>query len=293
MKIVQSYWSKPSNKQANLHPNDRNLGGWQAKRYNYMSWMLSSMQLSQLYDEIELVTDEQGYDLLVNKLQLPYTNVRVELDRLNEYHSDLWALGKIYAYSIQKTPFIHVDGDVFIWDRFPTAFESADLIAQNVEVDEPGYADVNHHVLQYFDFIPDVLPTQEKEITSVNAGIFGGADIAFFEEYTALAFEFVNRNMDKIQGLNIGAFNMYYEQYLFYCLAQEKQKLIHFLIDDQRQLVDKHVNFSGVPANSTYLHTVGTFKKRRETGNLLEHTFLSTYPDHYYHLLGLLLHHEV
>ena len=276
-----------------LHPNDRNLGGWLAKKHNYMSWMLSSLQLSLYYEDIELVTDEAGYDLLINKLQLPYTSMRVELDCLNEYHSDLWALGKIYAYRLQEKPFLHVDGDVFIWNRFPKELESATLAAQNLEIDEPGYAEVDEYVQKHFDFVPAILHPAREKITSVNAGIFGGSNIKFFQDYTALVFKFIDKNLNKTIGLDIGAFNMYYEQYLFYRLVEEQNVPIDFLINDQRQLVDRHVNFLGIPTNSNYLHTVGTFKKRKETGKFLEHTLRSTYPNQYFYLMDLLVSHEV
>ena len=67
MKIIQSYWTKPNLKKANLHISDRNNGGWLDKRYNYFSWALSCLTLRELYKEVELYTDEQGAELLINK----------------------------------------------------------------------------------------------------------------------------------------------------------------------------------------------------------------------------------
>ncbi len=106
MKIIQSFWSKPSYKKKNVKLHDRNNGGWTDKKYNYFSWALSCLQFRKYYDDVELITDEIGYNILIEKLKLPYTKVDVCLDKINHYHEDLWALGKIYAYSIQNTPFI-------------------------------------------------------------------------------------------------------------------------------------------------------------------------------------------
>ncbi len=253
-----------------------------------MSWILSCHQLKKFYPNIELVTDEEGYELLINKLELPYSNVRVELNQLDDYHSDLWALGKIYAYGVQDEPFLHVDGDVFIWDHFPDTFKNAKLIAQNQDKDEPGYAEVYNYVFKNFDFIPKEIPTRNGAIFSVNAGVFGGADLTFFKDYTSLVFEFVDRNLNRMEGLNRGAFNMFYEQLLFYCMAKDRQKKIEFLVDDERLLLDKHVNFAGIPSNSNYLHSVGSFKRRKETGKFLEYTIKNYYPERYYHLMDLL-----
>lgn len=59
-KIVQSYWSKAYKN----FPNS----GWAFKETHYMSWGLSCLQLKQFYDEVELITDSEGADLLINKL---------------------------------------------------------------------------------------------------------------------------------------------------------------------------------------------------------------------------------
>ena len=64
-KIVQSYWSK-------AYKNSPN-SGWAFRETHYMSWALSCLQLKQFYDEIELITDSEGADLLINKLHLPYS----------------------------------------------------------------------------------------------------------------------------------------------------------------------------------------------------------------------------
>lgn len=294
MKIVQSYWSKPSSKGADLNPNNRNLGGWLEKKYNYMSWTLSCLQLNKFYGEIELVTDKSGYKLLIEQLELPYDKVNVTLDSLNGYHPNLWALGKIYTYGKQDEPFIHVDGDVFIWKKLPNEIEEAELCAQNYEIDEPGYEHVYHHVKRHFKYFPKFMDTiRNGIITSVNAGIIGGHNLSFFKEYASVVFEFVDKNIDGMAGLDTGSFNMFYEQFLFLRLAEQKVVDIKFLVDDQRKLLDKHVNFTGVPSTTSYIHTVGAFKKRRETGKLLEHMLKSYYPNHYYRLIDLLREHRV
>lgn len=98
-----------------------------------MSWALSCLQLKQFYDEIELITDSEGADLLINKLHLPYTSYLTTLDKLNDENPAIWTLGKIAAYEMQQEPFIHVDGDIYIWKPFPKRIENAGIVAQNIE----------------------------------------------------------------------------------------------------------------------------------------------------------------
>ena len=183
MKIVQSLWVKPSLKKENFNISDRNKGGWVDKKYNYMSWALSCLQFKKYYNNVELVTDSIGYELLIEKIGLPYSKVDIELDQLNNYHPDLWALGKIQAYSIQNEPFIHADGDVFIFKKFEESFEKSPLIAQNLETEFSYYYEIFKNIEENFDYIPQVLiesKTINGGIIGVNAGLLGGSDFCFF-----------------------------------------------------------------------------------------------------------------
>src|SRR5215213_9355428 len=105
MKIVQSFWTKPFLQAGEFLIDSRMNGGWLDRKYNYFSWALSCLQLRKYYSEVELVTDNLGKFILIDCMQLPYTKVVVRLNEIDHYDSSLWALGKIFAYSLQTTPF--------------------------------------------------------------------------------------------------------------------------------------------------------------------------------------------
>jgi len=92
--------------------------GWVAPEYHLMGWALSCLQLQKIYGEVSLFANSQAARLLIDTLQLPYTDVQVKHDKLTLLHPDLWALPKIYTYSIQEQPFLHIDGDVFLFNPF-------------------------------------------------------------------------------------------------------------------------------------------------------------------------------
>ena len=129
MKVVQTFWS--GNKKHLLD----NSFGWHDASSHIQSWSLSCRLLRRLYDEVELYTDKTGYDLLIEQLKLPYTNVHVVLDELNTYNTSVWALSKIRTYSLQTTPFIHIDGDVFLWKKFSKELLASQLLVQNREIE--------------------------------------------------------------------------------------------------------------------------------------------------------------
>jgi hypothetical protein len=258
MKIVQSYWSKPGIENTN----------WAEKKLHYFSWVLSCLKLKQYYNKVELVTDRAGKELLIDQLQLPYDSVQVELDFLNEYDPLLWALGKIYAYSIQDEPFIHVDGDIFIWGRFSDEIESADLIAQHEE-DSYEFSNTYYDGLLNADLdsYPKAILQFRNSVTTnimqANAGILGGNDINFIQRYCKEAFKFVDENKEKaLKVKHPGMFNTIFEQYLFYCMANTENKPIKYLFEEEIDCnFEKIVPFEDIPYNARFIHILGSHKR--------------------------------
>lgn len=289
MKMVQSYWSKPGK----ANSDDlfyRNASGWYDKKYNYMAWALSCLNLRKHYDQVELVTDAEGKKLLIDKLELPYTSVQVGLESLDHYPDGLWAMGKMYAYSIQDSPFLHVDGDVFIWQKFDETIEKAPLAVQQLEVGYVFYANLMEQIRAHFDYVP---PCMQKYchgmLTAVNAGVMGGNDVAFFKEYTAEAFHFVHTNLHAVGKLSsLSLFNTVYEQLLFYVLAREKQVDVTCCYTGLGKRIDWLFTLPGTAATGQYTHATNGGKKEKILCTRLENRLRSDYPEHYYLIINKL-----
>ena len=154
--------------------------------------------IKQFHKEVYLYANTPAARLLADELQLPYTDVFCTHDQLVWPHRDLWALPKIYTYHLQEEPFLHIDGDVFLFDRLQESLLKNDLIAQNPEIATNYYTSVQKEMMRYFTFFPPCVKTDFESpdpIQAVNAGILGGQNIAFIQEYAHLAFEYVDRNI--------------------------------------------------------------------------------------------------
>lgn len=291
MKIVQSFWTKPTFQNKDISAVDRLRGGWNSQLDHLTSWALSCHQLRKFYDEVELVTDEVGKQILVDQMQLPYSNVRIELDQFNSLSSDLWAVGKIHAYSIQTKPFIHVDGDVFIWNRFPPEIEGGKLVCQNFDCNQVDYQKALHRISSSDFFIPDVIRDQMTggDIYSCNAGILGGNDVSFLNRYAETSFDFINRNLSKLDGDNFPAFNILFEQYLFYCLSKEQNIPVvpYFQQVDYGFTPQRYVRFWNAPSKTKYIHVISRFKKKNSFGELIAWMLKRDHPQAYYRILKL------
>ena len=258
MKIIQSFWSGKNKRIDNNY-------GWFDYKFHWLGWMLSCHQLRKFYDRVELYTDEFGYDVLIRKLKLPYTKVHVVLDELNDLPGGLWAMPKIKAYSMQDEPFLHVDGDVFIFEPFSQELMNAPLIAQNMEVATGYYQEMWAHISPHLTYLPKQMEDfhHKRNDKAYNMGIFGGSDIDFLKKYTQLVYEFVYNNKAAWNEVNLFNFNIFFEQVLFCEYAKEENKevsvLIPGIIDDNEYT--GFDEFENVPDKITYLHLLGDFKR--------------------------------
>lgn len=280
MKIIQSYWSKPSINEKS----GRSKGGWLHNRFHYMSWALSCLQLKRFYPDIELYTDAKGAELLINILQLPYSYVHIVLDELNDFHEDLWALGKIHTYSLQDQPFLHVDGDVFIWEKFPSEFEASDLIVQTEAINYHYYNDFLISIENTFKYIPEPIKKLQQfgnEIYFPNAGIIGGTNIVFFKNYASEVYTILNANKDALQKINKNLFNNFFEEYLFLALVKYQGLKLTSYIKDVDEDFFSLVNFEEIGNGINYLHVIGTHKQYLANCKRLEIRLAMDHPEYY------------
>src|SRR5471032_2830482 len=117
MRAVWSFWSKPF-----LAFKGR---VWLEPLHHLLAWGLSVRLASKHYPDTMLVTDQAGAELLVERLGLRFTHVRTDLEQLRHADVGWWALGKLFAYSVQDRPFVHLDTDVFLWKQLPARLEGA------------------------------------------------------------------------------------------------------------------------------------------------------------------------
>lgn len=274
--IIQSYWSKPGIEHS----------GWSHKDFHFLSWILSCLKLKEYYPRVSLITDEKGKKLLIDILKLPYDEVSLRLNDLQDSNKQIWTLGKIWSYSIQQQPFLHVDGDVFIWKKLPFRYQP--LIAQHKEICfEHNRCFLNLLRGKGYKF-PDAIALDDANVNEVNAGILGGNDLSFFTGYTRAAFDFLRDNQDKINLLTatneITAVNTIMEQCFFFQLAHQKKTPVHYLFNEAEVKDDyiKLVDFMSVPHTCTYIHPVGYHKKNPLIGESIARLLYYEYPDYFH-----------
>lgn len=164
MNIIMSLWSKPC-------IGNKNHG------YNSIEAMIDSLIVSsnvakKHYDNIHFYTDEQGYEWIKPYLdQLPFTKIEVCLDQFNYVPDVYWSFVKVAVYTLQKEPFIHIDNDVFLWERIPDyLLEGKDFVFQETEpLDNPWFGFYHRGLALYKEAVH---PELKIENMAVNCGVF-------------------------------------------------------------------------------------------------------------------------
>lgn len=280
MKIIQTLWLD------DITMPFQTKAGWFSAEYHWMSWAFSCLQLKQFYNEVELITNAKGKEILIDKLQLPYT--KFTIITFPELVKTFWSLAKIEAYSIQNEPFIHIDGDIFIWKKFDDLLEKSPLITQNSEDWFAGY----DYMLQQFNDqkLPSFVETNTA-LLSYNLGIVGGENIQFFKHYKEEVLRFVKNNQRLLEGLvethNHSYVNMFIEQFLFTQLAHNQHLEVSTLFSEKVTDPDYPdiTNFYNVPQSKTFVHLLGRAKGVPEICQTLSKHLRESYPKQYYHVL--------
>lgn len=284
MRIIQSFWSKPSFHEEQSHDRSRNMGGWLQAKYLWLSTVFSCYSAKAHCSKMCLITDSEGYEALINCLHLPYDDVTTTLDALENEDYRLWVLGKLAAFKMQYEPFLHIDNDAYLWAPIPFSAKRDFLIAQSKIKIPNNYKDTLKVVFDYFPYIPDAIRKRgiPETVFVVNTGIIGGNDLEFFQEYCLVAEQFLQKNKPVLDKVNIGLFMTLLSEYLLTCMAEEKNKPISFLInvpvEDSFKMC---VRFNLVPFIDKYVHLIGSSKRNRYACEQLEYRFRFEFPQEY------------
>jgi len=187
-RVVWTLWTKPS-----LH------GPWISPLAHACAWILSVNLAKKHYDNLVLYTDSKGWEFL-KTLNLPFTEVHTFYDDF-DMASKWFAAAKMKTLSLQTEPFIHIDNDVFLWNKISDTF-----LMQN-DVVTQSYEDA-HSAHYRIDFIKDLFTSKfshlnfpkevksytydtNEKLVAVNAGIVAVNNLKLIQRYVDLSLNII------------------------------------------------------------------------------------------------------
>lgn len=246
LRAIQSFWNG----------GEFESGGFLTKKGHLVSWALSALTISKIFPDLHLVTNGIGKHILVDELNLPYTSASLEFDSYQpSVPNEPWPLRKLFVYSLQKAPFLHFDGDVYLWRSLPARIETADLVAQNLALNLPYYSEAYRHLKgQKADSPAPVFPS--GEVYGANAGVMGGRCWSFFGELYQLAKKVLIINQSKVDAANLDYIGAFIEEALFYIYAKKKGLTVKYLFDFQvtENFYPSLQEFAQLPDRCAYIH---------------------------------------
>lgn len=289
MNLIQSYFNKT------ITCNNINYsGGYTSATINWLSMAYSCLLLKRHNptDSLIFYGNESMVKILGDLFQLPYDDYRI-IEANDEFSNWFYCWPKILTYEAQQDPFIHVDIDIFTWDTLPPSLLKAPLIAQHLENDSTFYLNVYNQMKKDNICYPDFMEVcyDNNVIKSYNAGLLGGHDLAFFQEYVREVRDFLEINKSRI-ALSERKFlyNVVFEQWLFYGLSKKYNKSVHTFYKKPIRnfnMEDAHVPLQILTLKKlTYLHVM-EYKKNMACNRFIAYKMRSEFPDVYDRILSI------
>lgn len=293
MQYVWSLWTKPLN--------GIRGSGWKSEKDHLLSWILSVETARRHGKTTCLITDDLGAKVLIEDLNLPFDRVSTDLNKLAYSDPDWWAIGKVYSYSIQKKPFMHIDSDVFLWSPLPAELISAPVFAQCPETHHCGTssyrcAEFEFAIASVNGWIPEELDYYVPDCgfyKAVSCGILGANRVDFIQHFALSSLKMMThpRNKDawKLLTDKNGVSLIFEQQFLAACLEFHNSNSVSPFHDIKISYLFPSLYEAVHSAKDVgYTHLLGDTKKNPHIVKRLEKKVRVEYPDLYELCLKLL-----
>ena len=252
-RAVYSLWTKPMNGKTVGFNTEKNL---------IECFALSLHYTKKWFDEVHLVTDFEGKDL-VERYGLSFDNIDTSLEHvMMGIYENHWSLGKIYACKLQKEPFIHIDIDVILFKPLPDKFLKSDAAFQNLETESQKYwyKWLLDHAEKKYTSKPKWFDTEK--VKAYNCGVIAFNKLDVIQEWWT-------ESLNYIKFLDESKFNydhhlscLIYEQFCIYCIC----KFYNYEVDLLTFYGESHEKYMGTISEELakklgYTHLIAASKR--------------------------------
>ena len=123
---------------------------------------------------------------------LGFDRIEVIFDDIPKWYSPVWAISKLIAFQhICKAgrPFVHIDYDLFLWNKLPERILRAEVFAAHIDSFNVFY---DYALAEFLKKCPRVHLLEDMDAlpkTALNAGIIGGNNLDFISRYVQHALD--------------------------------------------------------------------------------------------------------
>lgn len=278
---VQTFWLKEI---------DDTWQFWGSKQNLMVSCSLSYFLVKKHFNKVNLVCNEYGKVFMTQELGLNFDQINsipLEENELNEF---VWSIYKLYAYSIQIEPFVHIDTDFFMFEKPPKEYLESDVFAQNLEISHPIYNLLRKSAIDFGLKLPEYITHSQKPAVALNVGIIGGKNLRFFKEFYFLAQSILKGNSSLLEkhAEELYFFYLFLEQHILFEALKDQKIDIKTLVKPSFKAAYDHIaTFKSGETKRPYVHLMGNYKQNPETLNQMHQELKNVWPEQYDFIVGI------
>lgn len=269
MKYVHSIWSTPSI--------DKNFDNKFDVKYlikNFYSYLLSALLIKKLGYEIDLYCDKNSYNIYS---LIPYNKIHVVDFDNDGISSKFWIWGKIKTHMLMNEPYVHIDGDVFLFrdiigDKLESGKYSA--VVQSIENDKTIgnlFFDLYVKCINPFKNFNHNIDWEKYNYYAYNCGVVGFNNMELKNKYAnkvkEILFDVSNDvefqyNRRKYEGM----FLLAEQSLLYYILKENNIEPFEIIPYDSiiKHDFEREHWYTTLPTQIGYSHLLGYSKYRKE-----------------------------
>lgn len=278
--------------------------GFNSKKDFFYSFGLALFCARSFFSKVILYTDKNGLRDIEPFHQL-IDEVHTDIEVLNTHNAprSLWAYPKIITYSLQEDPFLHVDNDVFLWEKPKIEFLEQELVCQSIEykmqmynfcfkriLNSPLRPSIfkNLFLFKKLCYLFKRKKNHQNPILTPNFGVFGGNDVTFIQKYAKNVLDIlsIKKNKEYLNKHDLGdSFNAIFEQWIFSQMAfNENKKITPLLKPPPGYIVCNEIDpknakcIYNAPDQVKYTHLVAGSKRDPSISIKVENKVKSFFP---------------
>ena len=200
-RAVFSYWAEPNFK--------RRYSGFYDQDTLLLSLSIAVKYAKQHFKEVHFHGDHTAIGQVCDHIQFDKTFDTLERLNSQGIPTYLWAYGKILTYSMQNVPFLHLDNDIYLWDKPTDELLTAPVVVECIENKEQFYRGQLKKIFSNVLYgrtltgqTADLMHQYRGDPSRIcNHGIFGGMNVEWLKNYSQDVIELIEspKNMSLLK----------------------------------------------------------------------------------------------
>ena len=254
---------------------------------------MSALLLKRHFSDVELITDDVGMEILIEKMELPYANSGLFVS-VPDFSPKLGFIAKAVAIQSQKEPFIYVEHSNLLFQP-DSEFFNKEVLVQRTQFHSNKIAqELLGLVKLHFKNIGFLNETNYDDgFYGFNLGILGGTNSGVLRKFSHYLIqmvkdnaELINKHIEYLHADYELCLSIIFEQLLFKLFMQNENVVPEtFEKNEQQSLLDNLYHF---PDLVTSVQLSRDTKQNLEGAERLAFILRRHYPEFYFRILKLI-----